>query len=227
MPEAEAAYKEALKIRRQLAEKNPDAFLPDVATTLNNLGVFYETLKNYHMALQHYNEALGYREQAILKGGVHFFNEWVRVLRNISAVKDSAQATKEYTSVAKAGQLLAESCDKLKGLNEKLLPLAVSQYGSLSWWALFAKDYALAEKAALRCLELDNTQEYVLTNLGHSQILRGQYDKGIATYQKLKGKKDNEGKDYKSVLIQDLNDLEVAGISHRDFAKAKEEIGKW
>jgi tetratricopeptide (TPR) repeat protein len=37
MPEAEAVYFEALKIRRQLAEKTPDAFLDDVATTLDNL----------------------------------------------------------------------------------------------------------------------------------------------------------------------------------------------
>ncbi len=37
MPQAEAAYNEALKMYRQLADKNPDAFLPDVAMTLNNL----------------------------------------------------------------------------------------------------------------------------------------------------------------------------------------------
>ncbi len=34
-------YNEALAIRRQLAAKNPDAYLPDVATTLINLGWFY------------------------------------------------------------------------------------------------------------------------------------------------------------------------------------------
>ena len=41
MPQAEAAYNEALKIRRQLAAHNPDAFLPYVAGTLNNLVLFH------------------------------------------------------------------------------------------------------------------------------------------------------------------------------------------
>jgi hypothetical protein len=33
------AYDEALKIYRELAQKNPDRYLPYVATTLNNLGI--------------------------------------------------------------------------------------------------------------------------------------------------------------------------------------------
>jgi tetratricopeptide (TPR) repeat protein len=41
LPESEAAYEEALDIRRKLASANPEAFLPDVAMTLNNLGFFY------------------------------------------------------------------------------------------------------------------------------------------------------------------------------------------
>ena len=89
------------------------------------------------------------------------------------------------------------------------------------------KDYTLAEKAALRCIALDNTQEYVYTNLGHSQLLRGQYKQAMTTYQKLKGKKDTAGKDYKQVLLDDLKQLEAARITHKDFARAKAEIQKW
>ena len=36
---AEKEYKEALEIRRKLAEANPDAFLPYVATTLFNIAL--------------------------------------------------------------------------------------------------------------------------------------------------------------------------------------------
>jgi tetratricopeptide (TPR) repeat protein len=38
MEEARKAYDEALTIRRQLAKQNPEAYLPDLAGTLNNLG---------------------------------------------------------------------------------------------------------------------------------------------------------------------------------------------
>jgi hypothetical protein len=39
--EGEQAYQEAPTIRRQLAQANPQAYLPDVAMTLNNLGNLY------------------------------------------------------------------------------------------------------------------------------------------------------------------------------------------
>jgi hypothetical protein len=39
--EALSEHWEALKIRRELAKKNPDTYLPDVAITLNNLAIFY------------------------------------------------------------------------------------------------------------------------------------------------------------------------------------------
>ncbi|MEI7587141.1 tetratricopeptide repeat protein [Runella sp.] len=227
MSQAKEAYNESLKIYKQLAEKNPDAFLPYVATNLNNLGVFYKTLKQYDKALDYYGESFIYREDAIEKGGTHFFKDCLKVLRNIAEVKDSAEVKKDYASVVKAGRFLAEGCDSLKGINEKLLPIAVSEYGSLSWWALFAKEYALSEKAARHCLDLDETQAYVLANLGHSQILRGQYKAGMGTYEKLKGKKNGNNKDYKTVILEDLQALEEAGVSHPDVAKAREAIEKW
>jgi tetratricopeptide (TPR) repeat protein len=227
MAQAEGVLTDALQIYRQLTVKNSDIFLLNVAMTLNNLGVFYKTLKNYDKALSFYGEAFGYREQAILRGGRNQFNEWVRVWFNISEVKDSAIAKKEYANVMKAGQLLAESCDKLRDWDDEIKKSAISEYVSLSWWALFVKDFILAEKAARRCLELDKTQEYVLTSLGHSQLLRGQYQAARATYEKLKGKKDGAGKDYKDLLLQDFQDLEAAGISHKDIARVREEIEKW
>ena len=39
MKEAEQAYAEALATYRKLAEANPDAYLPNVAMTLNNLAI--------------------------------------------------------------------------------------------------------------------------------------------------------------------------------------------
>lgn len=39
---AEGHYQEALSVRRQLAEVNPQVYLPKVAETLINLSVFYQ-----------------------------------------------------------------------------------------------------------------------------------------------------------------------------------------
>ncbi|MGH8590414.1 MAG: tetratricopeptide repeat protein [Gammaproteobacteria bacterium] len=65
MDEARQAYEEALKIRRKLAETNPETYLPDVAGTLNNLGILHSDQNRMGEARQAYEEALKtYRELA-------------------------------------------------------------------------------------------------------------------------------------------------------------------
>lgn len=56
--DANEAYDEALKIRRKLAEANPDAYLPDVAMTLNSLGILHGDQNWMEEARQAFEEAL-------------------------------------------------------------------------------------------------------------------------------------------------------------------------
>ena len=54
-------YPEALAIRRKLAAANPDAYLPGVANTLNNLGTLYSETQRMGEADKVYSEALAIR----------------------------------------------------------------------------------------------------------------------------------------------------------------------
>jgi len=56
--EAEQFYREALGIRRTLAQTNVDAYLPDVATTLNNLANIHRAMRRSEEAEQSYTESL-------------------------------------------------------------------------------------------------------------------------------------------------------------------------
>jgi len=56
--EAETTYQEPLEIYKELAEKNPEAYKPDVATTQNNLGILYSDLRRFEEAETAYQEAL-------------------------------------------------------------------------------------------------------------------------------------------------------------------------
>jgi tetratricopeptide (TPR) repeat protein len=51
-------YEEALRIRRRLAEANPQTYLPYVATTLNNLANLQQATNEFPAALEAYEEAL-------------------------------------------------------------------------------------------------------------------------------------------------------------------------
>ncbi|ERJ68347.1 tetratricopeptide repeat protein, partial [Porphyromonas gingivalis] len=59
---AKDCYQKALDIRRDLATKNPQAYNPDLAMTLNNLGVLYYQINNRKEAEQAYKEALAIRK---------------------------------------------------------------------------------------------------------------------------------------------------------------------
>ena len=65
LPEAEERYREALAIRRRLAEANPAAYEPDLAMSCNNLGVLLSDTNRLPEAEERYREALAiYRRLA-------------------------------------------------------------------------------------------------------------------------------------------------------------------
>ena len=55
--------REAAGIYRELAEANPDSYLPDLASVLNNLGVWLGTAGLREAALDHAREAVAIRQQ--------------------------------------------------------------------------------------------------------------------------------------------------------------------
>ena len=58
MEEARKEYEEALKIYSELAQKNPETYLPYVAMTLNNLGILDSDKNRMAEARKEYEEAL-------------------------------------------------------------------------------------------------------------------------------------------------------------------------
>jgi tetratricopeptide (TPR) repeat protein len=60
---AEAEYKEALAIRRELAEVSPLGYMTEVATTLNNLAALQKDKNEFAAAEAAYREALAIRRR--------------------------------------------------------------------------------------------------------------------------------------------------------------------
>ena len=60
--DAEALYRRALEIYEALAEKNPDAYLPDVADSYNSLAILLRATNRYEDAEKLYRRALEIRE---------------------------------------------------------------------------------------------------------------------------------------------------------------------
>lgn len=90
MEEARQHYEEALRIRRQLAQWDPDAYLPYLATTLNDLGILDATQNRTDEARQHYEEALkSYRQLA--QGDPDTYLPYLAATLNNLALVDESQ----------------------------------------------------------------------------------------------------------------------------------------
>ena len=84
--QAEAEYNEALKIRRQLADNNPDAYLPVVAMTLNNLAILHKNTNRHQEAEEEYNEALTIRRQLAKDNPDAYLPAVANTLNNLAAL---------------------------------------------------------------------------------------------------------------------------------------------
>ncbi len=70
-----------------MAEKNPDAFLPDLAMTLNNLGIYYSANQKMPQAEAAYNEALKIYRQLAEKNPDAFLPDVAMTLNNLILLK--------------------------------------------------------------------------------------------------------------------------------------------
>ncbi|MGP1409704.1 MAG: tetratricopeptide repeat protein, partial [Porphyromonas endodontalis] len=92
---ARCHYEEALQILRELTKKNPEAYLPDVATSLNNLG-------NLLCNTNDLKKAQDYQEEAL------------QILRKLAQQNPRAYLPKVATSLNNLGNLLRNTNDLKK-----------------------------------------------------------------------------------------------------------------
>ena len=59
--------------------------------------------------------------------------------------------------------------------------------------------------------------------MGHSLLFQNKKEEALAVYEEIKGLKSSDGRLYAAVLLEDLDALEEASITHPDVA----EIRKW
>ena len=112
MEEARKAHEESLKIRRALAEKNPDTYLPDVAKTLNNLGVLHREQNRMEEARKAYEESLKIRRALAEKNPDTYLPYVANTLNNLGVLHRAQnrmeEARKAYEEALKSYRALAE-----------------------------------------------------------------------------------------------------------------------
>jgi tetratricopeptide (TPR) repeat protein len=109
----EQLYLLALALRRQLAESDPEEYTPDVAGTLNNLGVLLRNMGDPDAALKHYAEALEIRRKLSESHPDAYMPDVAATLNNIGVLLrnmgDPDAALKHYEEALEIRRKLSES----------------------------------------------------------------------------------------------------------------------
>ncbi len=105
-------YEEALEIYRQLAKDHPDAYLPGMAETLNNLANLQRNLHRYADAEQNYLEALEIYRQLAKDHPDAYLSDVAMTLNNLAILQDDlhryADAEQNYLDALDIRRQLAK-----------------------------------------------------------------------------------------------------------------------
>ena len=102
-----------------------------------------------------------------------------------------------------------------------------NSWWNLSWYALFVGEYEEAIHAVQKTLELNPNAQEVETNLALGYLLNDQWEEAEVVYLRWKGRGfPNDDRLCDEVFLQDIADLEAAGIIHPNFAKVREMFKK-
>jgi TPR repeat protein len=106
-------------------------------------------------------------------------------------------------------------------------PYLAQNYGNLSWYYLFTKEYAKSEQSARQALELDSTS-IAKTNLAHALLFQNRFSEAEIIYRELELSqtiiKDNET--YTQAFLDDFDEFEKAVVIPEEHKADVEKIRK-
>ena len=88
-----------MKIRRELAEKNPDAYLPDLAIGCNNLAYLLSDIGSFKEAEELYREALKIRRNLAEENPKVYLPKLQLVCDNLTALLEKTGRREEADSL--------------------------------------------------------------------------------------------------------------------------------
>ena len=249
MVAAKNAYEEALKIRRELAAKNPARYNLAVAMTDINLGLFYQQLLNntgdmslktggldlmqdasQRLAIFLEEHPLVQQYRPYIQQLIQFFENFDEAafqlkqqLGTIDSLETENIAEKDpHQKVLRQAEILEilSKIEKTSPDNEEVKNLIATKYGSMAWYQLFDQQFAAAEQSARAGLEKDPAAEWINTNLALALLYQGKWQEAKQVYESLKDKAYGDST-YKNTFLEDLDALEKEGITHPDVAKAR------
>lgn len=151
----------------------------------------------------------------------------IRASMQVSAEYANLNATAERQSEAKSWpQALAAQravVDFLVALpaTDSLRSKLAGEYTSLSWYQIFNRDYAGALDSTDKGLALDPRSLSLQVNRAHAFLLLDRVAEAEALHAANRGMQFGDKSTWNESILQDLKDLEAAGITHPRFEQVR------
>jgi tetratricopeptide (TPR) repeat protein len=235
MEAARQHFEQALDLRRQLARQNQAAYLPDMATTLNNLGNLDRVQNRTEEARQHYEEALEIHRQLAKQNLEPHLPDLAMTLNNLGSLE------KSNMQVEKARQRFDEALKIYRQMAQQdpdqYLPRVAETLNNLGFaereqkrMAEARQHYEEALKIRRQLAQQDATAylPYVATTLNDLGILdavegrtddaRQHYEEALQHYRRL-AQQDQET--YLPYVAATLNNLALADESQKRIEESR------
>ena len=247
---AEQHFLNALKMRKNLAYKEPAVFNADVCATSLNLVELYQLKIETSLDLSYKKIALDLLSdvasrlstmdaelpvQNTMSSDCSYYQNYFenltheqllsqRTLRQVDVlIKDinSTQVPAEKLNFQLEIVSLLEAVLDQYPENVKIAHELVNAYNDLSWLYIRVKDFKKAETTALKAAAMDLPILPLTCNLAHSYLLQDQFESSRDLYLEfLKNKRGSEAPQEASIL-KDFQILTQDGIYHEDFERIK------
>ena len=197
-------YEEALRMYRSLSEQNPEAYMPSVAGTLNNLGALLQATNELEQARAYYEEALEIRREMSKQNPKAYQSDVAMSLSNLGGV---LRTTNEFQQARACCEEALEIRRELSEQNPKTYMPDLAD--SLNNLGILLKETN----------ELEQARAYYEEAL---EIRRELSEQNPKTYMlDLADSLNNLG-----ILLKNTNELEQARTYHEEALKIRRKLSK-
>ena len=133
----------------------------------------------------------------------------------------------QETDTSEIYRLYGIICDTLKLRAQKNPSYNLSLAETLNdkaWFGFFLSNFADSETAIREGLALDQSNQYLATNLPHALLFQGKIKMAQALYKQYKNQSFEEDSAFKDVFLEDLALFQKAGIIPAELMKDVEKI---
>ncbi len=246
--ESEGYFLKALKIRKSLAQQEPQAFNADVCATSLNLVELYQAQMEINIDMTLKTDCLDLLDDIdrrlakfdtkipvlkTMKSDCHYYRGYFNAITKEkltvqSCLKKGDALTEEINStiiptekLVFQNQIVTLLEESLRGFPDhaSLKNDLVLAYNNLAWLHIRTKKYAQAESIIKKAMELNQPHNPLLCNLAHAYLLQGRVAEAKSLYAQLLHKENSEKDFFKTVIQKDVNTLKKDGANNKSIAE--------